>query len=316
MHPIISTAWIDRIRLLFHAIELVLALHYATNTTDPVLARLLDTASLYANLRINFAHFEIILYLVPGFYLVYPDYQQVDAVNLYRIAPPKRVLVFEFTKSIDTRRTQFNDAMEKWLAENQHLGYIPAVEIRDVAMKNYTKPLANSPAKKMSPSPTKVNKLKNDVSRFRFKERLEHAELAKTGMSLLERIRLKEKLRNSENPATPQQKYDTYIAGKLQPVYNILYQICSREPLPKLFLMTKLIGIVRDSFSYPIAILEVQDTLHTLDEILPSLSIITKAGTTVVRVESVDRSRDLERIERKAENGKDQKQLEQCSKAE
>lgn len=62
--------------------------------------------------------------------------------------------------------------------------------------------------------------------------------------------------------------------------------------------MTKLIGTVRDSFSYPIAILEVQDTLHKLDEILPSLSIITKAGTTVVRVESFDRSRDLERIMR------------------
>lgn len=298
MHPIITTAWIDRIRLLFQAIELVLVLHYATNTTDPVLARLLDTASLYANLRINFAHFEVILYLVPGFYFVYPDYQQVDAVHLYRISPPKRIQVLEFTKSIETRRTQFNHAIEKWLAENQNLGYIPAVEIRDVAMKNYTKPLANSPTKKMSPSPTKVTKLKNDVSRFRFKERLEQEELTKTGMSLLERIRLKEKLRNSENSATPQQKYDTYIAGKLHPVYDILYQVCSREPLPKLLLMTKLIGTVRDSFSYPIAILEVQDTLHKLDEILPSLSIITKAGTTVVRVESFDRSRDLERIMR------------------
>ena len=127
MHPIITTAWIDRIRLLFQAIELVLVLHYATNTTDPVLARLLDTASLYANLRINFAHFEVILYLVPGFYFVYPDYQQVDAVHLYRISPPKRIQVLEFTKSIETRRTQFNHAMEKWLAENQNLGYIPAV---------------------------------------------------------------------------------------------------------------------------------------------------------------------------------------------
>lgn len=305
MHPHISTAWIDRIRLLFHAIELVLVLHYATNTSDPVLARLLDTASLYAHLRINFAHFEVILFLVPDFYIVYPDYQQADAVHLYRISPPKRIPVFEFTKSIESRRTQFNDAMEKWLGENPHLGYIPAVEIRDVAMRNHTKPLANSPAKKLSPSPTKVNKLKNDASRFRFKERLEHAELAKSGMSLLERIRLKEKLRNSENPATPQQKYDTYITGKLQPVYDILYQLCSRESLPKLLLMTKLIGTVRDSFSYPIAVLEVQDTLHKLDEILPSLSIITKAGTTVVRVESIDRSRDLARIKRETE--KDQK---------
>lgn len=311
MHPLIEQSWIDRIKRVFQAVELVLALHYASSSSDPILANLLDRASLHASLRINFAHFEVVLFLVPNFYYVYPDLQEPTAVHLYRISTPLGTLVAQFLKNLENRKSLFNEAMRLWLDQNPHLGYIPGVNITEITEKRNKNQPAHSPTKKNpsvtsngSPSPTKVSKLKNDSSRFRFKERLETEEAQKSGLSLLERIRLKEKLKKSEISTTPEERYDSLLAAKLEPVYNILYQQTSLEKLPRLVLIFKLTTTVRDSFSYPISQQEVEDTLKMLVEILPSLKIVSLTGTTVVRVENVDRERDIAIIREKNKESK------------
>lgn len=300
----VNEDWVARITALFNAIDSVLSLHYSANTSDPVLANLLDHASLYAHRRINFAIFEVVLYLVPTFYVVYPDYQQPQAIHLYRISPPKEFLPLEFTKNIDSRRREFGTALKNWLENNKNMDYIPATRVQDAAKSNNPKSQPESPTKsnsprKLSPSPTKVSKLKNDASRFRFKERLETVELAKTGLSLLERIKLKERLKSEENIVTPQQKYETYLAGNIQPVYNIIFQRCSQEKLPKLLLFAQLVTTIRDSFSFPISEQEAEDSLRFLETKIPSMALKTVAGITVLWVESIDRSRDLSFLEDK-----------------
>ena len=60
--------------------------------------------------------------------------------------------------------------------------------------------------------------MKNDPSKFKFNEKSEPKENSIKGLSLLERIKLKEKLAKEQlsKQITPEEKYQNYLIGKIQ----------------------------------------------------------------------------------------------------
>lgn len=127
--------------------------------------------------------------------------------------------------------------------------------------------------------------MKNDSSRFKFKEKLESIESNKfNGLSLLERIKLKEKLRKQQEQdeiskqQTPQDKYQNYLLTKIPMIYNAIYQLYQCQPNNcKTFSTKKLIQTIQDSSSYPVIPDEIHDGMKLLSTKLPSkLDMIEK----------------------------------------
>ncbi|CAH6720162.1 hypothetical protein CLIB1444_03S05798 [[Candida] jaroonii] len=229
--------------------------------------------------------------------------------------------VSEFNSELESRKSQFVKDLNKWIDSHQHIGYFnirPAAEIielhraavpRQVApnqigpsqsLDNHTESTQSSPpSKSPSPrrSPSKISKsLKNDASKFAFKVKDENVESSKSGLSLLERIKLKEKLNNEKNLLqTPEMRRDQFLASKLKPIYNILYQMNS-ETKPsqfKSFPLSIVKATIKDSLDYPIHEDEIHDCLKLMSRKLPKVEIVTRSNLSVVKLYHFDRTEDL-----------------------
>lgn len=158
----------------------------------------------------------------------------------------------------------------------------------------------SSPTKAKTPTTkvTKASYLRNDASKFQLKEKIAAAEASKSGLSLLERIRLKEKQLKSQEP--PEVRYQAQIVGKLPAVYDVLYELApvptlDSGPKSRSFSLPKVISIVQDSFDFDLADTEVMDVIRELELRLGKerIHVLERGGVHAIKVFHLDRTTDL-----------------------
>ncbi|RCK54620.1 Cell division cycle protein CDT1 [Candida viswanathii] len=274
----------------FTALDNVISLHYTTHTAHPRLTKILSQASSLAKCAIVMADIEQITEVWRGAYVVF---RQDDEVC---------IKFGDVDVSLMRRKETFIEFLNSWIDANQSIPEIPrhAITITSVqkSPSKVTKP------RSASTSPTKKSKfqdLKNDPSKFKFTEKSEPSRAAAAlGMSLLERIRLKEK-RAREDVAsgpTPREKYERYLAGKIPMIYDAIYQVYNSEgdgerKGSRSFSTSKLIQIIQDSAEYPVVAEEIHDGMKLIVNKLSKIQMIEKNGVKVLRVAYLDRDQDL-----------------------
>lgn len=163
--------------------------------------------------------------------------------------------------------------------------------------------LKESPTKaRTRSSPSKVSKLCHSLSNSSKKFALLQKPVQSGGLSLLERIKQKEKLRNFENDLhLPEQTYRKRILSKLPPLYDVIFELASSDdafkPSFKCFSLPKLVSMVKDSFTLNISEQEVEDALQEISQALPDrMEIITQGSIRAIKVYPLDRTADKAKI--------------------
>lgn len=162
--------------------------------------------------------------------------------------------------------------------------------------------LPDSPSKsKFRSSPTKISKtLSNSPKKFLLQQKPVEA----GGLSLLERIKQKEKQRNLEKESyLPEKVYHRRLLYKLAPIYDIIYELSSsddeRRPQFKSFSLPKMVSMIKDSLTLNISEEEIEDTIRELSKLLPERVEIIKQGTiNAIKVYRLNRSEDIEKIDK------------------
>lgn len=310
-HPLIPRHVFITIRNNFNAIDNVLSLHYTNHTSNPLLNKILGQASSLTQTKVTITHLEQIMEITDSLY------------EIYRL---DEELIIKFTSNtqLAQRREVFIRHINEWIQTHQQLNTVPPKKSSYTTEATFAlcKSLPSSPVSFLKTSPNKIIKprsanssptkmknrslnfsdLKNDSSRFKFKEKLESIESSKfNGLSLLERIKLKEKLRKQQEQdelsmqQTPQDKYQNYLLTKIPMIYNAIYQLYQCQPNNcKTFSTKKLIQTIQDSSSYPVIPDEIHDGMKLLSAKLPTkLDMIEKNDIKVIRVTNLNRDQDL-----------------------
>lgn len=297
----------------FSAIDTVLSLHYASSITTPKLNDVCVRATSMSGTRITQSTIESILAYFP---LAYKIVSHGPNGYDYAITVPAGTQILKFGTQLPLRKAQFerlvSDSIEPPTPTN--LAVLAIVEnlispsIRNLAAESDSS-RSSSPSTVTSPtkartSPTKVTKgslLKNDASKFLFKEKIAAVETSKSGLSLLERIRLKEKKLKNQEP--PEVRYQSQVVGKLPAVYDVLYELApvstlGSGPKSRSFSLPKVVSIVQDSFSFAIADTEVLDVIRELESRLgqEKVHILERGGVHAIKVFHLDRTSDLSLI--------------------
>lgn len=315
-HPLIPRHAFVTLRNNFNAIDNVLSLHYTNHTSNPLLNKILTQASSLTQTKITVTHIEQIMEITDSLY------------EIYRL-DEELVIKFSSTTQLSRRREVFIKNINKWIETHQELNTIPPKKssyTTEATFELCSSSLPSSPVSFLKTSPNKIIKprsanssptkiknrslnfsdLKNDSSRFKFKEKLESIESNKfNGLSLLERIKLKEKLRKQQEQdeiskqQTPQDKYQNYLLTKIPMIYNAIYQLYQCQPNNcKTFSTKKLIQTIQDSSSYPVIPDEIHDGMKLLSTKLPSkLDMIEKNDIKVIRVTNLNRDQDLKTLD-------------------
>lgn len=277
----------------FLAIDTALSLHYSSSITTPKLFRICQKATSLVGKRIDRHTIERIL--------------GVDEL-LFKIISFKGSYDYGITVSIPLskygtlllqRRAEFADKVS-------NLKTIEPVSLQEVAVLQ--SPVKSTSYRSPSTSPTKIAKgrqyegLKKDSSSFSFKEKISAVQSSKAeGLSLLERIKLKERLNSNIDPKLKEKEdYHSYIHSKSSKIYDILYELASasgsinRTPVPQSFTLQKLISIIKDSSEYEISEDDISIVIKDLERKLgpTKLKLIEREHAKVIKVFNLDRAED------------------------
>lgn len=304
-HPIIQGKVFQDLVKFFTAIDTNLNLHYSNHTTDPSLSRILDSAARLIGRRITTKDLLCMLHIYPDAYVIRYN-NKVNDNSEYLLSLPENIPVNTFNQCIPLRKEQFLNDLNTWIVKNKQTSEIAYPSIGHIVQRRkHSSPSKIHKPQLNSSSPTKIsksnllNELKNDSSKFVFRSKDENAEKVKNnGLSLLERIRLKEKLNNEQKiKETPEMKYNTYIQSKLVPIYEILFHIHRSQDKQefKSYPLSKLVSMVEDSLDYPSSRHEIKDTVYLLEKKLGpgKIQILSRGGVTAIKVIKLDRDVDL-----------------------
>lgn len=297
-HPHIPHYFFANASKHFAAIDNVLSLHFSQAVSPPRVAKILDTAATLCKSRINYASLETLLAFSPNIYRVI---DHGTGPNGYTITVPDALSAGSLHTELTARKEQFLRAVNAWIDSHQDLQYVAAKSLEDLL-----EPTTMSRPKSASVSPIKKNPLKNEGSKFKFKAKNELVEMQKSnGLSLLERIKLKEKLTKEESGrSSPERDYRAYIDGKMAQIYSILFEISGRgfeSDGPKNFVLARLVSLVLDSLEYPLSKDEITDVVGAIEGRLGDrkINIVTSGGVSVVKIFKLDRQKDLELLTKK-----------------
>lgn len=294
-HPHVSEDDLLLVVKAHDAMDTVLSIHYSSHPSFLTAHELFLKASVIVQRRLKIDHLLAVLAIDPMAYKL----REPAGVTDYS---PCYVTLFSginvFNLSLQLRSGKFVEATNKWIESNPDIGYIKRKSVDEILQIHQQKPLP-SPIKKIT-KPKLV--LKNDLSKFMFKERIESEEKSKNdGLSLIERIRLKEKLNKDQQVnETPEMKHQRYLAGKLVPIYNIIDQLTVDKTKLQAFALTTLSSTIKDSLSYPMHISDIHDALKLMETKLnkdqvkdKTMVISTRSSLTVIKVKNLDRDRDI-----------------------
>lgn len=282
----------------FLAIDSALSLHFSSSITTPKLFQICQKATALAGRRITNSTLELILGVDELLFTI------TSLKGSYDYGITVAVPLAKYSSLLAQRRAQF----EEKLAQTEKIEPVSLSEI--AILKSPVKCLQH---RSPSTSPTKVGKykhiegLKNDRSKFSFKERKIALESAKAdGLSLIERIKLKEE-RNSK--IDPEQKkkedYESLIRTRTPRVYDIIYELASASSAngaSQSFTLDKVVSIIKDSSEYAISSGEIQDIVNDIESKLGTgrLQLIERGFNKVIRVFDLNREADLQRLNKNA----------------
>lgn len=268
------------------AVDNAISLQYTNHQQSPLLTTVLESGSNLANFKIHLSDFEKLLYFGKSMYQIYKlDTNLVDFTKIYIKFPTD----FRDTSFVDRKR-QLATSLNDWIVANQNLDFVPDMPIRTVFATSKTPKLVkNSPTKRVSKD------LINKGSKFKFKEKNELIQQQKNqGLTLVERIKLKEKMANSSK-VDPKVNYENYLSGKSKVIYDIIYQYMLNESNIKTFLLKKMAENVKDSLSYPLTTEEIIDVIKLMEKKLDrdTFIIVEREGLLVLKVGKLNREQDL-----------------------
>lgn len=273
------------------ALDNVLSLHYTTHTSHPQLSKILNQASSLAKTVIHTSDIQQILEINPDMYV------------MFKLNDELSIKLSNISQLHQLRKNEFIKKVKIWIESNQDLDEIPKRQSIATTTTTTTS-ICKSPNKIIKSkqiinknSPRKYSDLKNDPSKFKFNEKSEPKENSIKGLSLLERIKLKEKLAKEQlsKQITPEEKYQNYLIGKIPMIYDIIYQLYnSQNDNCKSFSTNKLIQIIQDSSNYPVVADEIHDVIKLIQSKLSKIKLIEKNGLQVIRVSYLDRDLDLQ----------------------
>lgn len=287
----------------FISIETILSLHYSNHTIDPSLNKILESSALLIGRRITIEDLLCILNIYPEAYSISHNNKTNDKSE-FLISLPEDVSVVEFNQYIPQRKKRFVDGINLWIVNNKDASSIKHPSIDDIVQIKK----AGSPSKVIKPqsiSPSKTSRknmlkeLKNDPSKFTFKSKEENVEREKNnGLSLLERIKLKEKINKEKKlQESPEMKYEVYIRSKLISVYDILFHIHQSQNKPNAsYPLTSLVSKIEDSLDYPSSKDEIIDIIRLIEKRLGTekIQVLSRSGITAVKIIRFDRDNDIE----------------------
>ncbi|KAI5969409.1 hypothetical protein CANMA_001476 [Candida margitis] len=294
----------SRLRSNLKYIDSTLSLHFINHVANPLAHDILQQASNLAQWKINIEDLENILAISPmykiyrnenGTYMSFPDRKGQDRVG------------------------EFTELLNKWIASHQHGNALARLNLCDVWIrtssprkisKSYASYSNSTLSPSPSPSPTKSRHkfadLKNHASKFTFKEKDAQEESNKhQGMSLLERIKLKEKLSNSKGVMTKEEKHERYLAARMDRIYDIIHQLYldsgvgSNESSSKSLSLslTKIVQVVRDSCDEnQMDNDDISRVIHLISGKLDNFTVIEKSGILILRVSHLNRHQDLPKL--------------------
>ncbi|KAK6464762.1 hypothetical protein DFJ63DRAFT_90112 [Scheffersomyces coipomensis] len=318
VHPVIRRGIFADLQKKASTIDNALSLHYASHSTDPLITEILDSASSLAQMKIKILDIQVIYSINPCFYHIYDaGNNPFDSSNIYISFP-----LGSKNSLMDKRKIQFNESIGSWIQNNQEVKELTITSMKEILdFNDKLDDKTTRSSSTSSPSPTKVSKLprsnsnspvkrnllkelKNEAAKFQFKQKDALKEqLNNNGLTLIERIRLKEKLRNEiKNPfEDAQSNYDNYLTQKSASIYEVIFQLFTEklesEPF-KLFSVSKLCQTVKDSSDYPLDIDEILDILRVMEQKLSKnkFSIVNRNGLSVLKVSNLNRNSDLQLI--------------------
>ncbi|CAN3354529.1 hypothetical protein DICA3_B03620 [Diutina catenulata] len=251
-------------------------LHYATHSATPLLSKILQTSSSLLSCRITNDDVAILCELGPFYTLTTrSDHEIVIDVNSYE------------------SRTNDLAAKTGKLPRNCSditKGLLPYI-------KNRASTKATSPSKVAKRSQL-LRSLSNSKDKFTFKERSESEETAKTGLSILERIRLKEQRKKSSETENDEDPRTLSILEKSGKVYDIIYNQCGPKSKVATFDLKKLTATCQNSIDYPLSDKEVHTMLRHIVDCLQQFTWVeadnSKDPQVVIRVVgTLNRGHDL-----------------------
>lgn len=186
-------------------------------------------------------------------------------------------------KNLSERAEFFQASAFEWLQKNKSQDDVPILSRSDIE-----KPTAGPSRKRL-----KTEVLKNPKEKYTPKPKSEKEETKKTGMSLLERIRMKdrEKMKNYE---TPEQKYVHFLDGKLKAVLEILLALRPDTPYP----LEKLSELIKNSLTKsPISEEEAKDiAIHLTKRFPDQFTSVDLKDSQVLTWKELDREELLSRL--------------------
>ncbi|KAL6452289.1 hypothetical protein SBY92_001547 [Candida maltosa Xu316] len=199
------------------------------------------------------------------------------------------------------RKQQFIKSLNTWIESHPDCKEVPkksSIVSSSSSSSPSPKKIIKPRSASSSPTKKKFHDLRNEASRFKFTERIEADESVKCqGLSLLERIRLKERLKKEQEGGedSKERKYESYLVAKVPMIYDAIYQVYYSQPdTCKSFSTKKLIQIIQDSSSYPVIAEEIHDGMKLIESKLSQIRMIEKDGVQVIRVSSLNRDQDLQ----------------------
>lgn len=292
-HPLIPKHVFVTIINKFIAIDNVLSLHYSTHISHPQIIKILNQASSLAKVTIIINDLEQMLTVNPDLYVI------------FRLDDELSIKFPNNNMQLLLRKEEFLKRVNSWIESHQEMIEIPKKStILPKSPNKIIKPRSNNSSSSSTSTTSaiknnskKFNDLKNDPSKFKFNEKSESIQSSNfNGLSLLERIRLKEKLAKEQinKEDSLEIKYEKYLIGKISMIYDTIYQLYnSQNELSKSFSTNKLIQIIQDSSNYPVIANEIHDAMKLIESKLSKIQLIEKNGIKVVKVSSLDRDQDL-----------------------
>lgn len=276
-HPHIPAHEFESLLKHFASIDTVLSLHFAHSTTPALASTVVERATALSKRRVTMAVVHAILHVSPGSYCLAKGR---DGLTI----TVGESQVGDFGRHLGPRRDQFQKDIASWIEAHPELHAIPSAPT----------PAAASPCKVVKPASAKgFQDLRNNQSKFKFKEKPVVPPNSK--LSLLERIKLKEKLNKEKFTETPEQKHQRYILGKRPAVFEIVYEMCGSAP--RTVPLPKLVMQIQDSFTYPMGEDEVVEVIQAIAALVPKIEVVTRGLTTVVRVRDLERA-DLLKLQK------------------
>lgn len=188
-------------------------------------------------------------------------------------------------KNLSKRASTFEAKAQEWLHKNRDRDDIPALPRSEIRA-----PLDGPVTKRV-----KRSILQNSKEKFIPKAVSVETETAKTGMSMLERIRLKER-QKLETQKTPEEKYEHFLDGKSKAVLEILISVRPDTPYP----LDKLGDLIKNSLTKnPVSEKEAIDVaLHLTNKFPEYFTLVKTKDSQILKWKELDREELLSRLKK------------------